>query len=215
MFTDRFTMPRIALTAAAGIATLGLLTACGGQEHSTAGPGHSAATHGTTSGGAPAATSNAQPSASFNDADVTFAQMMIPHHEQAVEMARLAETRAADAEIKELAAKIQAAQDPEIATMTGWLTTWGKAAAPEDGHGGHDMPGMMTEQDMAKLQQAEGAAFDRMFAELMIAHHRGAIEMAKTEQAQGASPEAVQLAKTIEAAQQAEIEQMEKLLKRL
>nr|WP_229799026.1 DUF305 domain-containing protein [Planomonospora parontospora] len=165
-------------------------------------------------GSAPATTS-AQPAASFNDADVTFAQLMIPHHEQAVEMAKLAETQAADAEIKELAAEIKAAQDPEIATMTAWLTAWGKATMPDGAHGGHGMPGMMTEEDMVKLQEAKGAKFDRMFAELMIAHHQGAIEMAKTEQAQGLNPEAKQLAKTIETAQQAEIEQMRKLLDRL
>jgi uncharacterized protein (DUF305 family) len=68
---------------------------------------------------------------------------------------------------------------------------------------------------MKKLEDAKGAAFDRKFAELMIAHHKGAIEMARTEQSQGSNPEAKALAKTIETAQQAEIEQMEKILKRL
>jgi uncharacterized protein (DUF305 family) len=203
MFTDRLTVRRIALTAAAGAGALVLLTACGGQEHTTAG-------HNATG-----SASSAQPSASSNDADVTFAQMMIPHHRQAVEMAGLAETRAADAEIKELATKIKAAQDPEIATMTGWLTAWGRPVEPEAGHSGHGMPGIMTEEDMTKLQQAKGAEFDRMFAEAMITHHQGAIEMAKTEQARGADPEARQLAAAIETAQQAEIEQMRKLLDRL
>ena len=78
---------------------------------------------GASSSSAPAAPSaSAQPSATFNDADVMFAQMMIPHHEQAVEMADLAATRASDPEVKELATKIKAAQDPEIQTMKGWLT---------------------------------------------------------------------------------------------
>ncbi|MBG0830152.1 DUF305 domain-containing protein [Planomonospora sp. ID67723] len=205
MSTNRSIDSRLALTTAAGAAALALLTACGGDPMA----GH------TMTASTPAATASAQPSAAFNDADVAFAQMMIPHHEQAVEMAELAETRAADAEVKELAAKIKAAQDPEIATMTGWLTSWGKDAVPHGGHGGHGMPGMMTEEDMTKLQQAKGAEFDRMFAELMIVHHRGAIEMARTEQSQGANPEVKQLARTIETAQQAEIEQMDKLLERL
>ncbi|GIH79246.1 DUF305 domain-containing protein [Planobispora longispora] len=215
MSTNRSIVRRLALTATVGVASLGLLAACGGQERPAGDQEHSTATHGTTSSSAPAATASAQPSAAFNDADVAFAQMMIPHHEQAVEMAELAGTRAADPEVKGLAAKIEAAQAPEIATMTGWLTAWGEATAPGGGHGGHGMPGMMTEEDMAKLQRAEGATFDRLFAELMIAHHKGAIEMAETEQTQGANPEAVQLAKNIEAAQQAEVEQMEKLLERL
>ncbi|GIH95188.1 DUF305 domain-containing protein [Planobispora siamensis] len=205
MSTDRFTVRAIALTAAAGAGALVLLTACGGQDHPTT-AGH---------GGTPAATASARSSAAFNDADVAFAQMMIPHHRQAVEMADLAATRAADPEIKELAAKIKGAQDPEIATMTGWLTSWGAPVEPEGGHGGHDMPGMMTEQDMTALREAKGAVFDRMFAERMIAHHEGAIEMAETERAQGADPEAKRLAATIATAQQAEIEQMRRLLDRL
>jgi uncharacterized protein (DUF305 family) len=195
-------------------AALALLTACGGTDSASTG-GHDMS---TMSSSAPAATTaSAQPAAPFNDADVMFAQMMIPHHEQAVEMAELAETRAADTEIKELAAKIKAAQDPEIQTMQGWLTAWGKPL-PSEGmdHGmGHGMPGMMSEEDMKKLEDAKGKAFDRRFAELMIEHHEGAIEMARTEQSQGSHPEAKELAKTIESAQQAEIEQMQAILKRL
>jgi uncharacterized protein (DUF305 family) len=128
-------------------------------------------------------------------------------------MAELAPERAADPEIKELAAKIKAAQDPEIQTMKGWLTEWGKAA-PEGGMG-HDMPGVMSEEDMTKLKAAKGAEFDKLFAQQMIAHHNGAIEMARTEQSGGSNPEAKELAKTIETAQQAEVEQLQKILDRL
>ncbi len=191
---------------AAGALTLA--AACGGNGDSMA--GH----EGMSSSSAPAATTaSAQPSATFNDADVMFAQMMIPHHEQAVEMAELAPERAADPEIKELAAKIKAAQDPEIQTMKGWLTEWGKAA-PEGGMG-HDMPGVMSEEDMTKLKAAKGSEFDKLFAQQMIAHHNGAIEMARTEQSGGSNPEAKELAKTIETAQQAEVEQLQKILDRL
>ncbi|MFE0155847.1 DUF305 domain-containing protein [Nonomuraea sp. NPDC059007] len=201
-------MRRFSLGAVAGAGALILLTACGGSGDAMAG-------HEGMSSSAPAttATASASPSASFNDADVMFAQMMIPHHEQAVEMAELATTRAADPEIKELASEIKAAQDPEIQTMKGWLTAWGKPM-PSGGMG-HDMPGIMSEADMKQLEGAKGAAFDKKFAELMIAHHNGAIEMARTEQSQGANPEAKALAKAIESAQQSEIAQMRKILDRL
>ncbi|GAA3468387.1 DUF305 domain-containing protein [Nonomuraea roseola] len=196
---------RLSLGVVAGAGALTLLTACGGDGGTMAG-------HGQMSGSAAPATTPAG-TPSFNAADVTFAQMMIPHHEQAVEMAELAGPRAADAEIKELAAKIKAAQDPEIQTMKGWLTAWGTSVPTGGMH--HDMPGIMSEQDMKQLEAAKGAAFDRRFAELMIAHHRGAIEMARTERAQGADPGAKELARVIESAQQAEIAQMEKILGRL
>lgn len=190
------------------------LSACSDGD---AGTDHSGMPGMSTSESAPAS-GDAQDGATFNDADVMFAQMMIPHHEQAVEMAELAETRASDPEVKELAAKIKGAQDPEIKTMTGWLTTWGKPV-PSPGAAGHDtahgMPGIMSGEDMTRLREARGAEFDRLFAELMIAHHNGAIEMARTEQTQGSDPKAIELAKTIETAQQAEVAQMRKLLDRL
>ncbi|NJP92489.1 DUF305 domain-containing protein [Nonomuraea sp. FMUSA5-5] len=194
------------VTIAAG--ALALVAACGGN-------GDPMTQHeGMGGSSAPAATTaSAQPSAAFNDADVMFAQMMIPHHEQAVEMAELAPGRAADPEIKELAAKIKAAQDPEIRTMRGWLAAWGKAA-PEGGMG-HDMPGVMSEDDMTRLKAAKGAEFDKLFAQQMIAHHDGAIAMARTEQSSGSNPEAKELAKTIETAQRAEVEQLRKILDRL
>ncbi|GAA3587427.1 DUF305 domain-containing protein [Nonomuraea rosea] len=184
---------------------LALVTACGGNGDSMAG-------HEGTSSSAPTAPS-AQPSATFNDADVMFAQMMIPHHEQAVEMAGLAATRASDPEVKELARKIKAAQDPEIQTMKGWLTGWGKPA-PEGGMG-HDMPGVMSKEDMKKLEGAKGKEFDTLFAQQMIAHHNGAIEMARTERTNGSDPKAKELARTMETAQQAEVEQLQKILDRL
>lgn len=197
---------KISVAFATGALTL--VTACGGSSDSMT--GH----EGMGGSSAPAATTaSAQPSATFNDADVMFAQMMIPHHEQAVEMADLAPTRAADPEIKELAVQIKTAQDPEIRTMKGWLTEWGKAA-PEGGMG-HDMPGIMSEKEMTKLKAAKGAEFDKLFAQLMIAHHKGAIEMARTQQSDGSNPQAKELAKTIETTQQAEVEELQKILDRL
>ena len=101
-------------------------------------------------------------SAQFNDADVTFAQSMIPHHEQAVEMATMAQERASSPEVKQLAEKIAAAQGPEIDTMTGWLEDWGQDISSEDSmggmdHSGGDMSGMMSDDDMESLGAATGA----------------------------------------------------------
>ena len=160
----------------------------------------------------------------FNDADVTFAQSMIPHHEQAVEMAKMAQDHASTPEVKRLADKIEAAQGPEIATMKDWLKDWGKDESSDDSMGGMDhdsddsggsgmdMPGMMSDDDMAALDKATGAQFDQMFLTAMTEHHTGAIEMAKTEQSNGRNADAKALAKQIEADQTTEIAEMKKLL---
>ncbi|KWX01179.1 Uncharacterized protein LI90_2207 [Carbonactinospora thermoautotrophica] len=207
------TRMRAVVLASATLTGALLLAGCGGQDQQ-AGPAAKAPT--------PPATATT-PAQQFNDADVTFAQQMIPHHQQAVDMAELAETHAQDAEVKKLAAKIQAAQAPEIEMMSGWLRAWGKpvpTAMPSVGHGGHQMPsmgghqmpGMMTQQEMDQLMAARGAEFDRMFLQMMIKHHEGAVEMARTEQAQGVNPEAKKLAGQIAASQTAEIAEMRELL---
>jgi uncharacterized protein (DUF305 family) len=157
--------------------------------------------------------------ASFNDADVTFAQQMIPHHQQAVQMAEMADVRASSAEVKELAETIQAAQGPEIDTMSGWLESWGEDVPMDMSHGdmghgvdGPEMPGMMDADQMAALEDAAGAAWDQMFLQMMIEHHEGAIEMAETEVENGENPDAVALADKIISDQQAEITHMQDLL---
>lgn len=152
----------------------------------------------------------------FNDADVTFTQSMIPHHKQAVEMATMAKAHASSTKVKQLAHKIEAAQGPEIETMRGWLKDWGKSES--DGsmsgmdHGDSGMPGMMSDNDMTALNKATGPAFDKMFLTMMIGHHAGAIDMAKTEQSKGRNADAKTLAKDIEKAQNAEITEMKKIL---
>ncbi|MFE3527343.1 DUF305 domain-containing protein [Streptomyces sp. NPDC059161] len=158
----------------------------------------------------------------FNDADVTFAQQMIPHHQQAIEMAKLADGRAADPEVKDLAAAIERAQDPEINTMKTWLKSWGKplpAASMGDmpgmNHGSGGASGMMSDQDMSELKAANGKDFDKKFAQLMTGHHQGAVTMAKGEQKSGANTDAKRLAGNVIAAQNAEIEKMNKILDRL
>lgn len=150
-----------------------------------------------------------------NQADIRFAEEMIPHHRQAVEMAALVPSRSSDPAVIDLAARIQQAQDPEIATMTGWLRDWGVAVPEGSGHGGMDhgtMPGMMTHEQMMQLEAARGPEFDRMWLTMMIAHHEGAVRMAGTELAEGADPDAKALAQQIVDAQQAEIQQMQQLL---
>jgi uncharacterized protein (DUF305 family) len=149
--------------------------------------------------------------ADFNDADVTFAQGMIPHHRQAVEMAELAGDRAESQEVKDLAAGIEAAQDPEIEQMTGWLEEWDQPMEM-DGMDSMEMGGMMSEDQMSELEDATGADFDAMFLEMMIEHHEGAIVMAQEQVDDGKNAEAVALAEAIIEAQQDEIETMQGLL---
>jgi uncharacterized protein (DUF305 family) len=150
-----------------------------------------------------------------NAQDVKFAQMMIPHHRQAIEMSELAVTRAHSPEVTQLAKHIEETQRTEIETMTGWLRQWG-AQVPEKGmtggmgHGG--MPGMMSEKDMAELKKATGAEFDRMFLTMMIKHHEGAATMAMEEQAKGSYGPARALAGMIIVTQKTEIEDMRQLL---
>jgi uncharacterized protein (DUF305 family) len=199
------TVRRVLLSGAAAVITL-VVAACG-----TNNMNHEPAT--------PTDSTNA----TFNDADVAFALMMIPHHEQAVEMATLAETRATDPELREIAADIKAAQEPEIATLTGWLQSWGMPTTmpTSGGHGdgmpggSTEMPGMMSEQEMADLGQSSGVEFDRMFARMMIAHHNGAIQMCHDVAASGANPDVQALAATIEQAQSAEVARLQTILDRL
>jgi len=150
----------------------------------------------------------------YNDADVMFAQGMIPHHAQALDMAQLAEAREAGPEVTDLAAQIEAAQDPEIQLMTGWLEGWGEAVPDSTlDHSAMDHGnGMMTADQMTALDHATGDDFDRMFLELMIEHHEGAIAMSETELSEGANDEAKELAQEIIDGQQAEIDHMQELL---
>lgn len=203
----RLTVAGTALLTTAVLAAL--LAGCGGDAHD--------ADHAT---GQPTNSASAATGAAFNSADVTFASEMIPHHQQALEMAQIAEQRASNAQVKELAARIKKAQDPEITTMSGWLRQWGQplpsASADHGGHGGHGaMPGMMSEQEMKDLMGASGTTFDRMFLQMMIRHHQGAVQMANTEQQQGQDPQARQLAAKIAADQTAEIKEMQDLLTKL
>ena len=190
---------------------LGALTAaCGSDDSDT-----SSAT--TVAG---SATTTVAAAADHNQADVMFAQEMIPHHEQAIDMADMAIDTTKNEEVLDLAERIKAAQQPEIDEMTGWLTAWGEPAETGSTTGGHAMGSMgssggdatgtmMTDAEMGQLDATSGAAFDQMWLDMMIRHHQGAIEMAKTHQADGKNPDVLTLGQAIIDAQQAEISEME------
>ena len=158
--------------------------------------------------------STASGASQFNDADVTFTQSMIPHHEQAVEMAELAldPKAGASVKIKDVATRIKQAQDPEIKTMRGFLQAWAKSEMADD-MAGHDMAGMMSTTDMTALAKLTGTQFDRSWAEMMIKHHQGAIEMANTAKKSGKNTEVRKLADQIVATQTAEITELQALAK--
>ena len=163
--------------------------------------------------------SPSEASTEFNAADEMFVTMMIPHHEQAVEMADMILAKGGiDDRVVALAERIQAAQGPEIDTMTGWLDTWGVEPVDSgmDGMEGMDHgDGMMSDEDMAALESAEGAEAARLFLEQMIQHHQGAIDMAAAEVSNGINPDALDLAGKIVDDQTAEIAEMEELLTQL
>ncbi len=196
------------------------LTACGGSNDTTSSPTSSAMpSHDmgsmTSTSATPSASAGTGTPAmgAHNDADVAFATGMIPHHAQAVTMAEMAASKATNAEVKTLAATIKAAQAPEITQMSGWLTGWGQPV-PDTTMGGSSMnmgDGMMTDAEMSQLGKTTGAAFDRMWLQMMIKHHQGAVAMATTELKSGSNAEAKKLAQAIITSQQAEITRMQKL----
>ncbi|MFG2895612.1 DUF305 domain-containing protein [Streptomyces zaomyceticus] len=207
----RNTARKVALVGAATATGL-LLAACGTDD------GRSGTDHGAPTPGTPTATAaGAAAAGAFNDADVMFAQMMIPHHEQALEMAKLADGRAEDPGVKKLVTAVERAQDPEIQKMKAWLEGWGRPESAGHGSGGsgHGMAGMMSGQDMKDLAAAKGKAFDRKFAELMIAHHDGAVAMAKDEQKNGRNATAKALADDVVRTQTAEVAELRTILDRL
>ncbi|WP_036453972.1 DUF305 domain-containing protein [Mycolicibacterium smegmatis] len=207
-----------------------VLTACSG------GSTGSATSSVNTSASVSSSVSTSAAASAHNDADVSFAQGMIPHHEQAVEMSdMLLGKQGVNPAVVSLAEKIKGAQAPEIEKMQGWLQQWGVSSTPETsstdmpGHSmpGHDMSGggmgempamgggghgMMSEADMAALQNASGAEAGRLFLEQMIEHHEGAVTMAQQEIDNGQAPEAVEMARSIVSSQQAEIDEMRGLL---
>jgi uncharacterized protein (DUF305 family) len=162
--------------------------------------------------------------ADWNHSDVAFVQMMVPHHAQALEMTELARTRAASPAVRALARRIEGAQGPEILTMSAWLQTRdievprkGEDAEHYD-HGKHghmEMQGMLTDEQLAQLGRLRGPAFDRMFLRRMIGHHQGAVGMAQTVAVDGSDLQVSEIAADVQTGQQAEIDRMRAMLRRL
>lgn len=198
--------------------------ACGDSDTGTTTAPSSAVTSTTTAA--------AENTAAHNQADVMFAHMMIPHHSQAIEMSDMLLAKQDIPEpVTALANQIKAAQGPEIDQLTTWLGQWGQPTQMPnmpsqmpgmpsqmpgmpgmDGHGMDGMKGMMSEQDMQALSDAQGTEAARLFLNQMIAHHEGAIDMAQTEIEDGQFPDAVAMARTIVDTQRQEIDTMRQLL---
>jgi uncharacterized protein (DUF305 family) len=140
--------------------------------------------------------------------------MMVPHHSQAVAMSDIILAKEGiPAPVTERATKIKAAQGPEIEKLTGWLESWGQPTEmPRNMPSGHSMSGMMGEDDMAKLEAVQGTEAATLFLTQVIAHHEGAVMMARTETTDGKNADAVQLSKDIVSSQEAEIQEMKDLL---
>lgn len=145
-------------------------------------------------------------SASF---DLKFIDTMTAHHQSALEMAKLAESKASHPELRSTAADMQKAQMAEIDQMAGWRNEWSPGAAPAVDHQMKGMKETMAGMDMGKLASAEGDDFDHMFLDMMIKHHSGAVTMAEDALANATRPEVKELAQKVIADQRREISQMQ------
>lgn len=202
---------KLALASAALTATL-LITGCTQTDNSNE-------TTGTDQGSSTSSSSTS--SEQFNAADEMFVTMMIPHHEQAIEMSDLVLNKdGVDERVVELAQQIKDAQGPEIKTMQGWLKEWGVAdgGSSMEGMDHGDMSqgdGMMSEESMTALESATGVDATRLFLTGMIEHHEGAIDMAKPVIDSGQNPDVIKLAEQVIEGQSAEITTMQDILKTL
>ncbi|AOT04676.1 DUF305 domain-containing protein [Arthrobacter sp. U41] len=198
------TIPATALVAAIALA------GCSASPNNSSGgsmPGMNHGSSGMSSGSASTVTGN------HNAADTMFAQGMIPHHTQAVEMSDIMlKKQGIDPKVSALATKIKAEQGPEIDQLTTWLSDWKESSQISGSMSGGGMSGMMSGDDMAKLDAAQGTDAAKLFLSQMITHHDGAVMMAQTESTDGKSPDAVQLSKSIVTSQEAQLKEMKDLL---
>ena len=219
-------MKRTTALSTLALASALALTGCGtGADEQDTGTSAETAAPATAAPETPSTTSaSEEPIAEeHNDADVMFAQMMVPHHEQAVEMSEtLLAKEDVPAEVADFAQQVIDAQGPEIERMNAMLEAWGQEPMMESGGmegmdhcSGAGMSGMMSEEDMQALEDAQGTEASRLYLEQITAHHEGAVEMARDQVEQGQNPQAVALAQDVIEAQEAEITEMEGLLQGL
>lgn len=197
---------RLVLTGAAAVAALVISAGCTSSDSGAQHPADQTS---------PASASASPRSQDHNKADVSFAQQMIPHHEQAVEMSDIVLAKQGiDPRVTDLATQIKNAQGPEIEQMRSWLTQWGNP--PMAGHDMGDMSGgmmgMMSDEQIEALKNANGVDAGRLFLTDMIAHHEGAIAMAQNEIESGQFAPAVEMARSIVRTQQHEIDTMKGIL---
>lgn len=211
---------RTVVTGAAALAAVAVIGACSntGTKEATPSPAATSAQTATPAQAAP-----------HNRADMMFAHMMIPHHEQAIEMSDIILSKQdIDPRVVDLATQIKAAQGPEIEQMQGWLKQWGMKMedmppmGDMSGHGGMgDMPGhggrgtmagMMSPAEMDALRNAQGIEASTLFLTGMIEHHEGALTMAQDEITNGHFPDAITMARSILESQQKEIDTMNQIL---
>ena len=157
------------------------------------------------------ACSNKEEAKKHNDADVTFVEGMIPHHEQAIHMSELADKHANSPDVKKIASTIKTKQEEEIKTMEKLVHEWGVKLKEGHGHGGAHS-GLLPEHQIKELEEAKGVEFDKLFLRGMIEHHKGAITMAEEAEHKAENKEVKKLAAEIKRGQEHEIEEMEKEL---
>lgn len=194
---------RIPMTAAA-VGVVLILSACG-QSSDGATPAGAA----QASGMAGMSTSSSEESAASNEADVAFAQMMIPDHEMMAEMGKLAEKKAVNDDLKTIATQLRKGQSETATALQGMLKDWGQTVSSD--MAGMEMSGAMTDADMDMLKSMKGKDFDTMFAEMMVKHHKGSIKMARDEEAKGANAEAKALAADMVTEQEAQVKILRKI----
>ena len=177
--------------------TVGMLTACGGSSDRH---------------GPPSSTDQSSEQADHNADDIAFARNMIPHHQQAVQMAQMVPTNTTNPRVIGLANQIITTEAPGIQAFRTFLMQWQDVQGHDAGGQGIPMVGMVDQTTMDKLQSLTGAEFDRLWLTSMIDHHRGAIAMAQDEVAHGRNADVIYLARSIIATQQPEIDQMKQML---
>ena len=200
------------------LAACGKATESGNTDATTSATSTATTTAETTETTTATTEADGEISADYNDADIMFAQMMIPHHQQAMEMSEmLLAKEGIPAQVVEFAQGVIDAQGPEIDRMNAMLEAWGQQPVTDSGGMGTmdemgGMSGMMSQEDMTALEEAQGTEAARLYLEQMTAHHEGAVDMARDEVADGQNPHAITLAEQIINDQEAEIAQMQQML---